>query len=1105
MYEQLLLSNGGGISAPIKKRGQSENVVLIIGLGGTGTDCLRRVKRKAAEKIETGSDGSYRPERSRIRFLAVDCDSTALAGEGGIEPLTAAEYLDISDAGKAPLGTGGSRKAARELFTEKSDIFAEKVRNQILEVLRGLRSCRRVCVHIFSGLGGGTGSGILLDVCYIVRKVVKDIDVNLVLLTSGYVFLPDVNLSLPSLGAQLDTGVNIMANSFAAMKELDYCMGAETNEGCWEQQYKGFAVSHETKPPFSICYLISAHALSGAVLPDGYESALNSTADFALSLLMKDQEEMATYWSNSLSVQNSALRESGANYVYAIPGIAGAELPRREIMTCLASEMFEKFSDVVTGLPAGEEVGEYALDLELDFKSLLKNLLRGTSYKVRTPDLPEEMFRDMGEPDLGDPDLMILPDAITSPYFNMQNRMCAIMDMNIRSMAPGWDLRGIQTDRESFDKAGVWNTFFALKDIASRRGPLYASALLSRQGKKDLIGVLRLDLRTIEKNLAKSRKDKKLKTEEVKKARSAYLHPQLGLGRNRLFQGFEEAAADYLTTANKIIVLEKMQRLVCEMIGQFEKMHGEYWKKYTDVYNELIKTMHLNRERISEGSGFGNPDKPACADPMQINELVIRHLEETARQLDFKKEHERFHAAFFKAENVWCTGEEADVVRFMSDYVNDTFDMIAEMSLTEYLQIKFNTTDPDELSERICKEILIPLSEAAEPRFWKHSTDNVGITGLDHIIIPDSEPAMRMAADRFAKIDNLNLKVESTYKDGIFFLKSFRAVPLFFYGGSDVCRQIYVMCGGMSERTGRHIYEGGPDDEKDWRQLPDLLPYSMVPAPTKEQLEDERMIERALAEGIIKKAEFMNGIEYLLDGYEGIGELETAAAEAKVKGSPSYAKAIADQAAAYLAERKLARRRTIWHDTNPVYGDIICKDLIMKSPQMLEVIREQIRIIDSIGQIREDMSDIIRRDQMEQDYRYAVYTGVITVKRKRVEYVKEMYGMKKGILLSDRDMGRLGYTAPLYQGFLNFCGLEEKDRGRIWMDVAERLNNTGEYMEQIRSACSETGEALTDRHISEIVHETERILNDPETAEEIGKFYRRMEADIKDFVLIYGI
>ena len=73
------------------------------------------------------------------------------------------------------------------------------------------------------------------------------------------------------------------------------------------------------------------------------------------------------------------------------------------------------------------------------------------------------------------------------------------------------------------------------------------------------------------------------------------------------------------------------------------------------------------------------------------------------------------------------------------------------------------------------------------------------------------------------------------------------------------------------------------------------------------------------------------------------------------------------------------------------------------------------------------------------------------------------------------------------------------------MDVAERLNNTGEYMEQIRSACSETGEALTDRHISEIVHETERILNDPETAEEIGKFYRRMEADIKDFVLIYGI
>lgn len=1105
MYEQLLLRNGGGIIAPLKKCRQAEKAALLIGLGGTGTDCLRRVKRKVTEKIDMGGGDSQRTACSHIRFLAVDCGSTALTAEDRIEPLTAEEYLDISDAGKSPLGTGGSRKAGRQLFIEKSDIFMEKVRHQIWEALLGLHSCRKVFVYIFSGLGGGTGSGILLDVCYIVRKAVKDIDVNLDIITSGYVFLPDVSLSLPGLGAQMDIGANIAANSFAAMKELDYCMGFETNKSCWEQQYKGFTVSHETQPPFELCYLISAHALSGEMQSDGYESALNSAADFALQLLMKDEEEMGVYYCDCLSVQYAVLKESGANYKYIIPGFSGVEVPRREIMTFLASALFEKFSDAVISMPTGEEVGRFAADLELDFKSLLKNLLRGTSYKVRMPELPEEMFRDMSEPDLNDPDQLILPDTIMSPYFNMKNKMCGFMEMNMSGMAPGWDLRGIQKDGDAFGKEGVWKTFFALKETAAWRGPLYAAAMLSRQGKKDLIDVLRLDLRTIEKNLEKNRKDRKRKTEEVKKARSAYLHPQIGQRRSRLFRDFVEAASDCFTTMNKILVLEKMQILVGEMIGQFEKMHREYWKRYTDVYNELVQTMHRNYEWISERGGSANPDRPARANLMQINDPVVRYLDETARALDFKKELDRFHAAFFKAEDAWCTGEEADVVRFVSDYVKSTFTSAAEMSLTKYLQIKFNTTVPEELSERICKEILIPLGEAAEPRFWKHSADPVETNSFNYIIVPESDPVMRMAADRLVKIDNRYQKAKCTFADGIFIQRSFNAVPMFSYGGVDVCRQIYMMLGGMSERTGRHIYEGGPEDEKDWRKLPDLLPYSMVPAPTKEQLEDERMIERALAEGIIKKSEEREGIWYTLGEYEGIGELETAAAEAVTKGSLSYAKAVSEQAAAYLEERQWTYRERIWIDTDPVYGDIICKDLIMKSPRMLDVIREQLRIIDSISRIREDMSDMIRRDQLEQDYHYAVYTGVITAKRKKVEYVKEKYGMNRGIVLSDRDSGMFGHTAPLYQGFLNFCGLEEKDRERIRKDVEERLNNTEEYMEQIRSACREIGEGLTDRNISEIMREAERITNDPETAEKLGKFYQGMEKDIRDFNLIYGI
>lgn len=71
----------------------------------------------------------------------------------------------------------------------------------------------KLIVYIFAGIGGGTGSGTIIDIPYIVREIVKrkewSTDVY------GYIFLPDT----------YSTKVEHMSiNSYAALQEIDALM-----------------------------------------------------------------------------------------------------------------------------------------------------------------------------------------------------------------------------------------------------------------------------------------------------------------------------------------------------------------------------------------------------------------------------------------------------------------------------------------------------------------------------------------------------------------------------------------------------------------------------------------------------------------------------------------------------------------------------------------------------------------------------------------------------------------------------------------------------------------------------------------------------------------
>ena len=280
-YDKLLLNRGGGIIDVAQQAEQGDCAILAIVLGGTGTDGLRKLKEKVYNRVRPSDPGEAVPRYDHIRLLSVDCDVLGMQrswewdhGYGQLDP--ASEFFDISydgsiavlfknksqelahdmcyrewlqfkkmgemNWGSADAGTGGIRQLGRYLLMDHASDFLSTLEMEIRTALAGLDSAS-VYVHIFSGMGGGTGSGTFLDTCYLVRKAIDDVGVpgSMVM---GYFFLPDVNLR-PVVDAM--TQKYIRSNGYAAMQELDYCMSFEENGDSWHQEYPGIGMVRDSR------------------------------------------------------------------------------------------------------------------------------------------------------------------------------------------------------------------------------------------------------------------------------------------------------------------------------------------------------------------------------------------------------------------------------------------------------------------------------------------------------------------------------------------------------------------------------------------------------------------------------------------------------------------------------------------------------------------------------------------------------------------------------------------------------------------------------------------------------------------------------------------
>jgi len=280
---------------------------LIIGIGGTGAEVLAGNKRRVIDKFGSMEDVPM------VRYLYIDTDPTWWQKQGSrVEKrirLSDQEVMDIQIQGVDELyqgikqggyphyawfdiqklgnlksvakGAGTVRQMARLAFWYNYTKIRESIEKQLKELgndsvatfMRsryGLQLDDGVSVYIVAGLAGGTGSGLWLDTAYLVRKVLKDMGIAGDNQIVGYGVLPQAFKHLD--------GTNVMANGYAALKELNYYSYSYSSgnplaqvfgEPVWDADYLGDAINRVTlkgEPPFEYCYLVDARNLKNVDL-----------------------------------------------------------------------------------------------------------------------------------------------------------------------------------------------------------------------------------------------------------------------------------------------------------------------------------------------------------------------------------------------------------------------------------------------------------------------------------------------------------------------------------------------------------------------------------------------------------------------------------------------------------------------------------------------------------------------------------------------------------------------------------------------------------------------------------------------------------------------
>ena len=847
LIRNLALSQGGGIISYNQQAKQEENIVnIFIGLGGTGVDCLREIKTQVYNRIEPDlitNDGKVVYEH--IRFLGVDHDEMSFHSIGDEDsrcnclPLFESEMFALAGSG-ITLKAVKAVKQARDVYTQyawlsdgigyepgclrqngrflimaNADKFMARVQNVIADSKRGL--CNpRVVIHIISGLGGTTGSGIFLDVCYMLREILKT-ECNTGM--CGYFFTPDVNVAHVQSN---NVKEYIQQNGYAALQELDYCMNIEKNHGKFRQEYTGGKLIDWDRAPADYCHLISAQDNNGNVRQDAYNYAMKVTSEYVFEFLVKP---VKLHLDSEKVICGELEKDKKYGYFidYLSIGASSAVVPLKEINTYLATRLFDRFSEVGRDIPDESDVWNFTVGVFGEDKSDkdIQSRVYDALYANLQGDSKEAYKQWDGNASQmeknGDQEMVYFYEGQTAEKEG-------ILAKNKERLLDA-------KNRDSLISRVKKIMYTVITDI--NRGPIFGFNILNGANNFSIDNVISGLITTNTEKLNSLRKFTKRKEDKRNDAKNDW-------DAHNIFNKSDRCK----TYVNKVYDIEQqryleksymyMDELLNSVRLQIRKISTEYYSVLSQIYINLRETFKDNSSVLAKGiivdEVKGSEKSLIDINDPNMQQALVGELRKVSPNIVFRQLIE----ALLDDEKSWKSNAKIarTVTRFFVGEKKENkepgiFHDFADKTIENFLEIVYDTDDKDKIAEKIKNGWLSELHSSAAPLVYKdNKVYEETIATLCRMSVPIGALSLKKAADEYIQVNSDTEIAVTGAKDRLWCLTYAAGFPICSLMGLDEVEREYF----TTSRIGTHSYEStGLDTEfSDWRKLPLLTPVSLL-------------------------------------------------------------------------------------------------------------------------------------------------------------------------------------------------------------------------------------------------------------------------------------
>ncbi|MCL1863813.1 MAG: hypothetical protein FWF78_09635 [Defluviitaleaceae bacterium] len=1074
---------GGGISTQGTRTDAIDKPILILGLGGTGAEALIRVKKAVNKHFKLGTSASGRrlDKPSQIEYMALDSDDNMLNLNYAGTSFSEDEFLLLDNANLTSIyknretvfknstqswiagnlrlqqvkhGAGGIRQAGRLLLTINSNRVISLLTEKINRLTVNRKSNDLLYVFILAGCAGGTGSGVFIDVPYIVRKIAeqKGFETENI----GMVFLPDVTLSDSMIDGS--AALNIKANGFAALKELDYLMNIERNGDIFEQTFADLEIK-SNEPPYDLCHLVSAKDEHGKLVPSAKNYCMNVAAETIINFIASEEVTdgqsytISSYLSNIENNKAAFLmthsQKQPVNYIYNTVGASSASLPIEYLLNYLTSKMFAELEPLSEKNPTIEDSKIALESFKIDLPTLERTLSTDKPKQRNFKKYDHIVLQQRPE---------IIEDAVKNELNKMKDHYSNAAEAVISAF-----------NEAITDKNNIIHQNFS--DL--ERGPYYTLRLLSDLHEASL----NREIDTIRKRDIQQKREHRDSIAAMDIGRQAVMAKLLkksifGFGKKSLALNIVEANESYLRACGKNLMYDAIDHIYDSVLAKLNELNEQTVDTLCEVLNSFKEL--FDKFKNAQNSAFS--DDSFAKDLSGTKEFcdAFEKDDDSTKTLDYKQSLNRLLKDMI-ANPEWHDANGTQIVDNLNDFITQQFQNVVHKSLDYYCNMMAATAEIG-LEEYVSVKIN-DLHDSAKVMFpINHVPSGLHIVfpPYAYLSVPYNAPQIKSVVRQLNTSGRVSNMKSSKMNNRLYMLNLKIAVPLYCYTELNEYEAVYET--SFNKIAGLHLYEC---PERNWKELPspnyDQL-WTTDYENNRERLKNNRLRELfdlALEYKIIRLEErtrcYFGFYGDHIDLGERFAHIESGITEKTLNAT--QARAAITELNEFLASpdrekyfRPLFDTEYLQESDDP---DIdYAKGVFIYMPALYERVKQEVKIREHIAALRDELTKIDLSEVKYSHFAQMLYMKVITKNRKNYRYIIDgetqiLYTMQN---ISDRYVD--------YDVFKAYIDLDD--------DITDYLQKNAQEHEN----------QLEDAHFVKIVAYIDDILNDyREKLEQLEKSY----------------